>query len=147
MSVRIFYDGVKERISKPAGIKELVKEVVRGEYRTPGDLDFILTTDEELLKINREFLKHDYLTDVIAFNYSWAKVVEGEIYISYETVRKNSSKYGVTVKEELVRVMIHGVLHLCGYDDSNEELREVMRKKEDVWIEKYFGGRWNSGTI
>lgn len=139
MSVRIFYDGIKNKISKPAAIKELVKEVIRNEYRATGDLDFILTTDEELLKINREFLKHDYLTDVIAFNYSSGKIVEGEIYISYETVEKNSLKYGVTVNEELIRVMIHGVLHLCGYDDSTEELREIMRKKENLWIDKYFG--------
>jgi rRNA maturation RNase YbeY len=139
LSVRIFYDGIKNKISKPAAIKELVKEVIRNEYRATGDLDFILTTDEELLKINREFLKHDYLTDVIAFNYSSGKIVEGEIYISYETVEKNSLKYGVTVNEELIRVMIHGVLHLCGYDDSTEELREIMRKKENLWIDKYFG--------
>jgi len=146
LSVRIFYDGVKKRISKPAGVKGLVKEVIRSENRIPVDIDIIITTDEELLKINREFLKHDYLTDVIAFNYSLKKVVVGEIYISYETVRENSSKYNVPVNEELVRVIIHGVLHLCDYDDSNEELREIMRKKEDVWIRKYFGDRWNSGT-
>jgi probable rRNA maturation factor len=146
LSVRIFYDGVKEKIIGQAGVKELVREVVRGEYRTAGDLVFIVTTDEELLKINREFLKRDYLTDVIAFNYSWDKVVEGEIYVSYETVRENSRQYGVPLIEELVRVIIHGVLHLCGYDDSTEELQEIMRKKEDEWIEKYFRGGWNSDT-
>ena len=147
MSIRVFYDGIKEKISDHAEVKRFLLKVIRNENKTPGDLNLILTTDEQLLKINREFLKHDYLTDVIAFDYSERSVVSGEIYISIDTVKRNSHKYKVSFSEEIIRVMIHGVLHLCGYDDRSEAGSEIMKKREDERVDEYFRRRWSSYSI
>jgi len=102
-----------------------------------GDLRYIFVTDQVLLDINKEFMKHNYFTDIITFNYNNNKTVNGEIYISIETVYRNSKKYGVSFKNELLRVMVHGVLHLIGYDDKDETERKRMRGEEDIWIKGY----------
>lgn len=100
----------------------------------PGDLIFIVTDDREIRKINKEFLKHNYNTDVIAFNYNEGNILNGEIYISIETVKKNSVNYKVSSTEEFIRVMIHGTLHLCGYDDKSSVERKIMIQKGEDWI-------------
>ncbi len=100
----------------------------------PGDLIFIVTDDREIRKINKEFLKHNYNTDVIAFNYNEGNILNGEIYISIETVKKNSVNYKVSCTEEFIRVMIHGTLHLCGYDDKSSVERKIMIQKGEDWI-------------
>jgi rRNA maturation RNase YbeY len=90
----------------------------------------------ELLKINKEFLRRDYLTDVIAFDYSDRDRINGEIYISIETVKRNSLNYKVSLKNEMLRVFIHGTLHLCGYEDNNGKEKKRMTDKEDYWIKE-----------
>lgn len=126
MSIRIYYDQIKYRIRKAKEIKRFLDEVIRDEKKVPGDLVFIIGDDESVLKINREFLKHDYYTDVIAFDRSEGGIVSGEIFISIDTVRVNAREYKCRVQEEVVRVMIHGVLHLCGYRDGSTEERKRM---------------------
>ncbi len=90
--------------------------------------------DKELKNINNEFLEHDYFTDVITFNYNKGDIVNGEIYVSKDTVTANASDYKVSVQDELKRVIIHGVLHLTGLDDKTEEDREEMHKSENRWL-------------
>jgi len=92
--------------------------------------------DKEIIKINREFLKHDYNTDVIAFDYGNSFLMEGEVYMSLETIKVNAINYKVSFRKELLRVMIHGTLHLCGFNDSTENERRTMKKKEDEWLLK-----------
>jgi len=139
LSIRIFYDGIKEKISNPAEMKKFLIKVIRDEKKSLGDLNFIITTDEQLLKINKEFLKRNYLTDVIAFDYSEMSVVTGEVYISIDTVKRNSHKYKVELSQELTRVMIHGVLHLCGYDDRSDAGKEIMKEREEKKKKRNFG--------
>jgi rRNA maturation RNase YbeY len=136
LKVRIYYDDIAYRLRDSKSCLKLIQKVIRNEKKIPGDLYFIITTDEKLIEINRDFLDHDYYTDVIAFNNNVGKIVNGEVYISIDTVKNNAYNYKVSLKMELLRVMIHGTLHLCGYTDSNIREKEVMRREEDKWLEK-----------
>lgn len=134
MSIKIFYDDISFRYRGWRKFEQLLQELIRKENRQTGDLSIILTTDVNLRKINVEFLEHDYYTDVITFNYNEGDVINGEIYISIDTVKENSLNYNISFKNELTRVMIHGVLHLTGYNDKSDEEKLVMRNMEDFWL-------------
>lgn len=136
MKISIFYDEIKYRLSGSSNAKRLIEKVIRNEDKIPGDLSFIITSDTNLIELNREFLGHDYFTDVIAFNNSSKNIVNGEIYISLDTVKVNSINYKVSLRNELLRVMIHGVLHLCGYKDNTVQKKQDMRIIEDLWLKK-----------
>lgn len=137
MKIRIFYDHVKFRLKGSKQVLNIIEKVIRTEKLNPGDLIFIITGDNEIRKINKEFLNHNYNTDVIAFNYNEGSVLNGEVYISIETVKRNSVNYKVSFREEVIRVMIHGTLHLCGYDDKGDKEREIMMQKGESWISKF----------
>jgi probable rRNA maturation factor len=118
-------------------VVKVIKKVIEKESKIPGDLNFIVTNDETLREFNIRFLGHNHNTDVITFNYNEGNVINGEIYISIDTVRGNSLNYNISLKCEVIRVFIHGVLHLLGYDDKSEEQKEKMRNMEDFWISEF----------
>jgi probable rRNA maturation factor len=136
LSIKIYYDEVEYRLKKTRIVKNLIIEVIRSENKIPDDLSFIFTGDKDMMELNKEFLNSDYLTDVITFNYNEKSKIRGEIYMNVDAVRRNSIKYKVNLENEIIRVMIHGVLHLSGYDDRTEEEKERMRKVENQWLEK-----------
>ena len=136
MKKRIFYDGIKYRLRNSRKILKFIEKVI-GEYRKPnGNLSFIFMSDNELIKINREFLKHNFFTDVIAFDYGSGDLLDGEIYLSIETIRKNVYNYKVSLKDEVLRVMIHGTLHICGFKDTTTEEKKRMRELENKWLKE-----------
>lgn len=132
---------IQFRFSGKAKITKWIEAVVKKEGRKIGSLDFIFCSDEYLLGINRQYLKHDYYTDIIAFDYSEGKTIGGEIYISMERVRENASEMGETFHVELSRVIIHGVLHLLGYSDKTATQKKDMRRKEDECLALLFNKR------
>ena len=108
-----------------------IEEVINKESRLLEELVFNFCSDESLLKINKEFLKHDTLTDVITFDYSASKAVSGEVFISVDRVRENAKEFHQDFNDEIRRVMIHGVLHLCGYKDKTPKDKALMSEMEN----------------
>lgn len=123
---------------KEKSIIKWLEFVILEEEKIPGIITYIFIGDEELLKINMRFLNHDYYTDVVAFDYSEEKeIIGGDIFISYDRIIENSEKFGVSVFNEQLRVMVHGLLHLIGYNDGNEYEKNIMTKKEDLYLNSF----------
>jgi len=136
--VKIFYDNTPYKFRGWRKVKKLVDEIVKSEGKISGEINFIITSDNYLRTLNNEFLQHDYFTDVISFDYSSGDNIAGEIYISEDTVRRNSTEYNVAFDTEMLRVMIHGVLHLVGYDDKTTAQKQEMRRLENKWMGLFF---------
>ena len=115
-------------------VTKCIKALAKQELREIGDIIFVFCDDNYLHKINLEFLDHDTYTDIITFDYSIGNEVISEIYISVDRVSENAKKYSQTFENEMHRVMIHGVLHLCGYKDKLAEDKQIMRDKENHYL-------------
>lgn len=137
MSINFYKEDFSGRIADQKKRKNWIKFAVEREKFQCGDLSFIFCSDDYLLKINREYLDHDYYTDIITFNYVEGKVISGDIFISVDRVRDNARQFDVSFENELNRVIIHGVLHLIGFDDKDESLQQVMRNKENEYLEEF----------
>jgi len=137
LSVRVFYDNTNFRLKRSGKIRAFVSEIILAENRNCEKLAYIFTTDEDLKKINVQFLNHNYFTDVITFDYSEDPVINGEVYMSIDRIRENAKAYSVKIEDEILRVMFHGVLHLTGYNDISEVEKKVMRAREDYWLAKF----------
>lgn len=116
-------------------VSDWIRQVAATYQRHVGDISFIFVDDEEILRVNREYIGHDYYTDHIGFDYSQGTAISGDIYIGVDTVRTNSEKIGCDYMDELHRVIIHGVLHLCGIDDKGPGERAIMEAEEDKALE------------
>lgn len=110
---------------------EWISKIINSEIKKEGEINYIFCNDDYLLEINKQYLKHDTLTDVISFDYSVGNELHGDIFISIERVRENSLDFNVDFQDELKRVMAHGVLHYCGYKDKNIDDKKLMRLKEE----------------
>lgn len=140
MNISFNYRNIKFRIKRSEKHKIWISGIIRGEGRVPDAIDFVFTCDDTVKGINKEFLGHDYYTDVIAFDYCEGKRVKGEVYISVERVRVNAGKFGVKFDDEIRRVISHAVLHLCGYDDASDDEAERMKEREDFWLIRWTDG-------
>ncbi len=108
--------------------------VAESEIRRLGDISIIFCSDPYILDINLKYLQHDYFTDIITFDYCEGEKISGDLFISIDSVRENAAFYGTEFEDELNRVMVHGILHLIGYDDHTEEDIKVMRSKENYYL-------------
>jgi len=135
------YSFSKENISFRFSNKDLIirwlDKSIKSEKHKPGDISFIFCSDKYLLGINKQYLNHNYFTDIITFDYTQDKLVSGDLFISIDRVLDNAKTYAVTFQEELLRVLIHGVLHLCGYKDKTKAAASLMRQKEDYYLSLY----------
>ena len=119
------------KIIKRSETSAWIKQIVNQYSKRVGEIVFIFCSDDEILKMNNQYLKHDYYTDIITFDYSENDILSGDVFISLDTVKSNAGKYATNDTEELHRVMIHGILHLCGLNDKAPEDEKQMRQKED----------------
>ena len=108
--------------------------VAESEIRRIGNISIIFCSDNYILDVNQKYLQHDYFTDIITFDYCEGDRLSGDLFISVDSVRENAVEYGTEFSEELYRVIVHGVLHLIGYDDHNDEDIAMMRKKENYYL-------------
>lgn len=115
-------------------IKQWITSSVQNESFNIGEISIILTSDDFLLKINQEHLNHDYYTDIITFDYSIKDTINGDLFISIDRVNDNAKEFSVSFTNELSRVIIHGVLHLCGYKDKTPKEATLMREKENFYL-------------
>lgn len=111
-----------------------LKTIIRNENKKSGEINYIFCDDEYLLQINRDFLQHDYYTDIITFDYVKGKTISGDIFVSLPRISDNASTRSKNFEDELHRVLAHGILHLCGYMDKTEEEEKEMRSKEDFYL-------------
>ena len=129
--IKYYSEGVDMPEFYQVKVTEWAKRVISLNNKIAGEINFIFTGDKRLLQINKQFLDHDYFTDIITFDYGTPATVSGDIYISVETVASNAASLNISFAEELNRVIIHGILHLCGFKDKTDAEAVIMRKKEN----------------
>jgi probable rRNA maturation factor len=135
--IYFFKEDVRFRLNHSDELKKWIHSAIRKHKFTARAIHYIFSSDKYLLKLNKEFLHHNYFTDIITFNNSTEKKnLEADIYISIDRVHANAEKFNMTFRDELHRVMIHGALHLVGFDDKKKSMQAEMRKEEDRWLEK-----------
>ena len=118
-------------------IEMWINSVAKAHGRILGPLSYIFCNDPKIIEVNRQFLNHDYYTDIITFDYSRGKLISGDMFISLDTVASNAESVGVTYDLELLRVIIHGILHLCGINDKGPGEREIMEHEENIALDLY----------
>jgi rRNA maturation RNase YbeY len=139
MSIQFFFIDTNIQLLNRKLLQQFIGRLFKLEGVSIGSLSYIFCSDEYLLKINQEFLRHDYYTDIITFNLSSDPgLVEGEVYISTDRVRENAKIQQATIKEEIHRVVFHGALHLCGYKDKKATEKAIMTLAEDKYLTEYF---------
>lgn len=124
-------DGVKMPKIKKRENNAWIKAVAASYGKKVGEIAYIFVNDEKILEVNREYLQHDYYTDIITFDYCEDDIISGDLFISLDTVRTNAKQVGATYEQELYRVIIHGILHLCGINDKGPGEREIMEAAEN----------------
>ena len=133
--IRYFCEDIKFTYKNKLANNRWLKMVAGSEIRKIGDINVIFCSDNYILDVNMKYLQHDYFTDIITFDYCEGKVLSGDLFISVDSVRENSIEFGTDFEEELHRVIVHGVLHLIGYDDHTEEDKKVIRQKENYYLQ------------
>jgi rRNA maturation RNase YbeY len=138
VTVKYYNDGTDFRLPDKGRAAEWLRRVVESEGLRLGAINYIFCSPERHREINREFLNHDYATDVITFDYSEGDVVSGDIFIDPATVADNAELFYAAPRKEMRRVLVHGVLHLCGYGDKTPREQRLMRAKENKYLAIYY---------
>jgi len=132
--VELFYEELQPLKLQKLLLRKHIKNLINSEKKSAGEISLILCSDKYLLDINIEYLKHNYYTDIITFNYVEGNIISGDLFISVDRVKENSTKFNTSLIQELYRVIFHGILHLIGYNDKTEEEQKIMRGKEDLYL-------------
>lgn len=140
-TIRFFLENTTVSLRDRNRLKTFILSLFKKEGKKVDSINYIFCSDARLLEINRNFLRHDYYTDIITFDLSESDKITAEIYISVDRVRDNAKQVGSSIRSELHRVIFHGALHLCGYGDKKKEEIKIMREREDHYLEKWEGLR------
>ena len=132
--IRYFQEDIRFEFKQKMLNNRWLKMVAGSEMRRLGAINIIFCSDNYILDVNMKYLQHDYFTDIITFDYCEGKKLSGDLFISIDSVRENALEYGVEFDEELHRVMVHGLLHLIGYDDHTPEEEKLIHEKEDYYL-------------
>ena len=139
----IIYEKEHSKIKMPKikkrNVSAWIKKVAELHGKKVGDLSYLFCSDDHILEVNKEYLQHDYYTDIITFDYSAGSTISGDLFISLDTVRTNAEQFSQEYERELHRVIIHGILHLCGINDKGEGEREIMEAAEDKALSLILG--------
>ncbi len=130
-SIELFYEDIQPLKLKKSTVKKYVNILISSELKIFGDVSIVFCSDEYLLEMNKQYLNHDYYTDIITFNYVENNTISGDLFISYERIKENAKSFETEAEKELFRVIFHGILHLIGYNDKTEMEKNVMREKEN----------------
>ena len=131
MAIAFYAEDTKLPAIKKRAVGNWVKEVAATYGKKVGDISYIFCSDEKILEVNRQYLQHDYYTDIITFDYCEGDRLSGDLFISLDTIRTNAEQFGASYEDELHRVIIHGILHLCGINDKGPGEREIMEAAEN----------------
>ncbi len=134
--VELFYEDTQTLKLPKSTLKKYINLLISGELKKVGEISVILCSDKYLLEINIEYLKHNYYTDIITFNYVEGNLISGDLFISVDRVKENSIVFNTGLIKELYRVIFHGILHLIGYNDKTEEEKKIMKTKEDLYLDE-----------
>lgn len=133
-SINFFSEDVDFSLKNESSIQSWISLCIEKEALICGDLSFIFSSDEHILTINKDYLDHDFYTDIITFDYREDEIISGDVFISIDRVTENATTLSLSFSDELHRVMIHGVLHIMGYKDKTPEEESLMRSKEDFYL-------------
>ena len=133
--IQFFFENT-EKITIESTLAAWLEDIILTEGKKPGDINYILCDDEYLLQVNKEYLQHDYYTDIITFDYVKGKTISGDIFVSLPRIFDNAETLSKDFDSEFFRVLAHGILHLCGYKDKTDEEISEMRNKEDYYLNK-----------
>lgn len=135
--ISFFSEDIVFNLSNKLQSKRWIKNICEQYEKGVGDINYIFCSDDYILEINKKYLNHHYFTDIITFNYNEDDRVSGDIFVSIDTVKSNAIEFDTTFDNELRRVMIHGILHLVGFNDKTDEDKLVMRQKENEALDKF----------
>lgn len=140
-TVQIFFEDIPSLKIKKSILNSHINGLILNELKQIGDITLVFCSDNYLLDINKQYLNHDYYTDIVTFDYGENSVISGDLFISIDRVKENADIFNTSFQRELFRVVFHGILHLIGYNDKTEEEKREMRYKEDYYLgEVDFGG-------
>ncbi len=132
MAITFYNFDTDKKLKNKSIIRKLILSTIKEHKKLTGDINIIITSDSYLLSLNTKYLKRNYLTDIITFNYNDGNRVSGDLFISYERIKENAAKFKDSISRELLRVIIHGILHLLGFEDLKEAEINEMKKAEDL---------------
>lgn len=133
-AIHFFSEGIDFTLENESKTADWITKSIIQEKKQPGEISFIFSSDEHVLQINKEYLNHDFFTDIITFDYRVKDTISGDIFISIDRVKENALSLSLPFQDELHRVIIHGVLHIIGYKDKSPEEESLMRSKEDFYL-------------